>query len=342
MDDRTIEFALDFPVWSLIQRFALPPGFIIPQEAVEAAGTEFGRQPSGAGPYILERWEPGVIITGTRNPNYYLEGKPGFDRFEMQLMVEPSVGHPAHGSGRGGYRVGLRAERRLPAHRTDPAISAQLLPTAGFPNIDYVVLNTTIEPYSIPEVRQAMALAVDRTRLVQILNGRAEPAVGPIPPSVLGNNADLVPLTFDPDAAKALLTSAGFADGFTGTLLTNTDPTNLSVAQALINDWSSIGINLQITSIDNAQFLDILAELVDTLEVVLTNWYLDYPDPSNIWEPLLVWWLVQLGQFCDEALEAQFAEANAIPALVTPAGLRSAPSKKRSRARCRTFSLSTS
>ncbi|MBK8033171.1 MAG: ABC transporter substrate-binding protein [Chloroflexi bacterium] len=314
VDDRTITFTLDYPVWSLIQRFALPPGFIIPSEAVEAAGTEFGRQPSGAGPYILERWEPGVIITGVRNPNYYLEGKPVFDRFEMQLMVEPSVGILRMEAGEADIALDFVPNSEYPRISTDPVISAQLLPTAGFPNIDYIVLNTTIAPYNIPEVRQAMALSVDRTRLVQILNGRAEPAVGPIPPSVLGNNADLVPLTFDPDAAEALLTAAGYPDGFSGTLLTNTDPTNLSVVQALINDWAAIGINLQITSIDNAQFLDILVNQPDTLEVVMTNWYLDYPDPSNIWEPLLAcggsynW-----GQFCDEALEAQFAEANAIP-----------------------------
>jgi len=74
-DDRTIIFTFDYPVWTfdypvwtMIQRFALPPAAIIAREGVEAAGEDFGRQPLGAGPFILTAWEPGLRIAGDANP----------------------------------------------------------------------------------------------------------------------------------------------------------------------------------------------------------------------------------------------------------------------------------
>ena len=76
IDKKTIEFKTAVPVWSMMQRFALPPGFIVAKEGVEAAGEEFARKPLGAGPYMLTSWKSGVMITGVKNPNYYDAGKP--------------------------------------------------------------------------------------------------------------------------------------------------------------------------------------------------------------------------------------------------------------------------
>src|SRR5215831_1117759 len=92
IDKKTIEFKTSTPVWTMMLRFALPPGFIVAKEGVDAAGDEFARKPLGAGPYMLDSWQSGVMIKGVRNPNYFDAGKPIFDRFEMQLGVEDSVG----------------------------------------------------------------------------------------------------------------------------------------------------------------------------------------------------------------------------------------------------------
>lgn len=316
VDDRTVEFKLQYPVWSLIQRFALPPAFIVDSEGVEAASGNIDHAPAGAGPYVMERWEPGVIITGTANPNYYRasEGLPTFSGFEMALSVEPSVGILRIEAGEADIALDFVPNADYPRLAADPVLAERLIQTAGFPNIDYIIFNETIEPFSNIDVRRALATAVDRDRLNQLLNGRAVPASGPIPPSVLGDNKDIQPLPFDLDAARELLASAGYPDGFEAELLTNTDPINQTLAQAIISDWAQIGVNVTPTFIDNAQFLDTLINQPDTLQIVLTNWFLDYPDPSNIWEPLLAcggsynW-----GQYCNEDLEAAFAEANNIP-----------------------------
>jgi ABC-type transport system substrate-binding protein len=232
----------------------------------------------------------------------------------MQLGVEPSVGILRIEGGEADISLDFVPNADYPRLSEDPVLSQQLLPTAGFPNTDYMIINNNKEPFDTLEVRKAMSMAVDRQRLVQILNGRADPLAGFLPPGVPGDKADLQPDPYDPEGAKALLAEAGYPDGFSTTMITNTDPISLSEAQAVIADLAAIGIQVELTSIDNAQFLDILISKPDTLDLVMTAWFMDYQDPSNNWEPLLQcdgsynW-----AKYCSPELDEMFTAANLLP-----------------------------
>jgi ABC-type transport system substrate-binding protein len=314
IDPLTVEFTLDFPVWTFLQRLALPPGAIIAREGVEAAGDDFGRQPAGAGPFVLDSWEPGLRITGSRNPNYFKEGAPVVDGFTIDLLVDQAVGILRMESGEADIALDWVPSAEYPRISADPVLAERLIPSVAFPNIDYIVFQHRRPPFDNVEVRRALSMAINRDRLVQLLNGRPVPATGPLPPAMPGNNADLVPFAYDPDAAREMLAAAGYAEGFATTMLTNTDSTNLQVAQAIVADWQEIGVMTEITTIDNAQFLDILINQPDTIDTVMTNWYHDYLDPSNTYEPLLqCGGSYNWGGYCNEELDAIFEEYNAIP-----------------------------
>jgi ABC-type transport system substrate-binding protein len=252
-----------------------------------------------------------VAIRGIRNPNYFAEGQPFFDRFVMELGIEPSVGILRMEAGDADISLDPVPQADYPRLIADAALQARMVRWAGFPNTDYMIINNNKEPFSDVRVRKAISMAIDRERMSQILNGRAVPLGGFLPPNVPGDNPDVLPDAYDPDGAKALLAEAGYADGFATTMLSNTDPIYLAEAQAVIADLSAIGITVELTSIDNAQFLDILISKPDTLDLVMTAWFMDYQDPSNNWEPLLMcdgsynW-----AKFCSPELDAQFAEAN--------------------------------
>jgi oligopeptide transport system substrate-binding protein len=314
IDKRTIEFTMTTSVWSMMQRFALPPAFIIAKEGVEAAGDEFGRKPLGAGPFVLDSWQSGVKIVGKRNPNYYESGQPFFDGFELQLGVEPSVGILKIESGEADVSLDFVPNADYPRLVGDAALSKRLLALAAFPNLDYIIINNNVEPLNKLEVRQAMSMAVDRERLTKITNGRSVPAAGFLPPKVPGDNASLKPLPYDVAGAKALLAKAGFPDGFSTTMLSNTDPTAVSIAQAVIADLAAIGVKVELTSLDNAQFLNLLTTKPADIRLVMTEWYMDYQDPSNNWEPLLKcdgsynW-----AKYCSKDLDTIFEKANLIP-----------------------------
>jgi ABC-type transport system substrate-binding protein len=317
IDERTIEFTLTRPEWTMMKRFALPPGFIVAREGVEEA-ENFGFEPLGAGPFVLESWEPGVRIVGSRNPNYYEEGKPYVDGFEMSLGIEPSVGILRIEAGEADVALDFVPSADYPRLAGDPALAERLIPLAAFPNIDYVIFNHNLvdEPFSDVRVRRALSMAIDRERLVQLTNGRSVPAAGPIPPSVLGDNPELQPQAYDPEGARALLAEAGYPDGFSTEFLSNTDPQAVAFSQAIIADWANVGVQATLTSIDNAQFLDLLINQPepDSFHIAFTEWYLDYLDPSNVYEPLhQCGGSYNWGHICNEELDAFFEEANAIP-----------------------------
>lgn len=314
VDPLTVEFTLSTPVWSFLQRLALPPGAIVAREGVEAAGEDFGRQPLGAGPFVLDSWEPGLRISGSRNPNYFKAGAPAVDGFTIDLLVEPSVGILRIDSGEADIAFDWVPSTEYPRIAADPALAERLIPSVAFPNIDYLVFQHRTAPFDDINVRRALSMAINRDRLVQLLNGRASAATGPLPDAMPGNNPDLVPLAYDPEGAQAMLAEAGYPDGLTTVILTNTDPTNLQIAQAVISDWEQIGVTATLESIDNAQFLDILINQPETIQVAMTNWYHDYLDPSNTYEPLLqCGGSYNWGGYCNEELDALFAEYNVIP-----------------------------
>ncbi len=314
IDPLTIEFTTDGPVWTMMQRFALPPGFIVAKEGVEAAGDEFGRKPLGAGPFMIESWESGVKVTGTRNPNYYEAGQPAFDGFDLQLSIESSVEILKIENGEADIALDFVPSADYPRLAADATLSKQLIASEGFPNTGYVIMNNNKEPFNKVEVRKALSMAVDRDRLVQLKNGRGTPIGGFLPASAVGHNPDVKAPAYDPDGAKKLLADAGYPDGFSTTMLSNLFPDDVAFAQSVINDLANIGVTVELTSIDNAQFLDTLVQKPETLDLVMTNWYMDYQDPSDNWEPLLKcdgsynW-----AKYCNKDLDAIFDKINLTP-----------------------------
>ena len=124
-------------------------------------GPELFQNPIGTGPYQLEEWNLGNEMVMTRNENYW--GEPG----EEETLI---------------FRWNSEASQRLAALQAgeadgidNPGVneigiiqddeSLELFPRAGT-NIFYLGLNNTIEPMDNVQVRQAIAHAIDRQRIV--------------------------------------------------------------------------------------------------------------------------------------------------------------------------------
>src|SRR5258708_22318927 len=247
IDKKTIEFKTKVPVWSMMQRFALPPGFIVAKEGVAAAGDNFARQPLGAGPYMIDSWQSGVMIKGKKNPYYFEKGQPAFDGFDMQLGVEDSVENLKIEHGEADIALNFVSGAEYPRISGDPALSKRLLKLEANPNVDYIILNVNKAPFDTLDLRTALNMAIDRQRLTKITNGRSVPIGGFLPPDVPGSNPDVKAPAFDQDGAKKLLASAGFPNGFSTKLVSKDDPTDVELSQAGISDLGSIGVKFKYT-----------------------------------------------------------------------------------------------
>lgn len=314
VDGRTVTFQMTRPEWTLIQRFALPAGAIVAREGVEAAGADFGRQPLGAGPFTLESWQSGVQLVAVRNPNYYVEGYPLVDRVQIDIGVDPSVGILRIENGEADFSLDFVPNSDYPRIASDPALADNLREIAAFPNVQYLIPNTREgSPFADVNVRTALSYAIDRERLVVIYNNRAVPATGLIPPTVLGNNPDLQPI-YDPDLARTMLAEAGYPNGFSTTIVPTTDPTDVAVSQAIADDWAAVGVTAEIQPLEFSPWIDVAINRPEEMPVGFIGWFMDYQDPSNVFEPLITCTgTFNPGAYCNEELDAFIRDTKLIP-----------------------------
>ena len=76
IDDHEFEIQLNEPFYRFTYILAMFQTAIVPREAVEHYGKKFARNPVGTGPFIFDRWDTGIQIGYTRNPNYWEEYYP--------------------------------------------------------------------------------------------------------------------------------------------------------------------------------------------------------------------------------------------------------------------------
>jgi peptide/nickel transport system substrate-binding protein len=288
VDDQTVEITLSRPDATFLHVMALNFAHVVPKEVVEEHGQDFGKHPVGTGAYEMTDWTLGQHVIFSRFDDYHIEGLPKLDQITFEVGQEPIVAL-------------LRLERGEIDIAGDGVPPAKFLEVTGNPEYDgsivegsqlhtgYITMNTQMAPFDNLNVRQAVNMAINKDRIVRIINGRAVPANQPLPPLMPGYDESYEGFKFDPDGAKALLAEAGFADGFTTELyVANTDP-QPRIAQAIQQDLSNIGIKAEIKSLAQANVIAAGGEK-DQAPMIWSGgmaWIADFPDPSNFYGPIL-------------------------------------------------------
>ena len=317
IDPLTVKIDLSRPDATFLHVMALNFASVVPKEAVDAAGADFGKMPVGTGAFKLAEWTLGQRLVFEKNADYWRDGVPYLDSVVFEVGQEPVVALLRLQNG----EVDVPGDGIPPAKFTevmsDPAQAARVV-VGGQLHTGYITLNVTIPPLDNVSVRKAINMAINKDRITQIINGRAVPATQPLPPSMPGYTQDYAGYAYDVEGAKALLAEAGLAEGFeTDLYVMNTDP-NPRIAQAIQQDLAAIGITANIQSLAQANVIE--AGGAGTAPMIWSGgmaWIADFPDPSNFYGPILGCGGAAEGgwnwsKFCDEALDAKAAEADSM------------------------------
>src|SRR5690606_14273616 len=175
VDDYTIRFTTSEPDASFLHRLGLNFAHVVPQEAVEAAAGDFGHQPVGTGGFKLKEWVLGQLVVLERNPDYFEEGLPYLDEITFQVGVDPNVAFLRLQRG----EVDILGDG-IPAARyteviNDPVLGEQVAMGEQM-QTGYVTINVEMEPFTDVRVRRALNMAINKDRIVRIVNNRAVPA----------------------------------------------------------------------------------------------------------------------------------------------------------------------
>jgi ABC-type transport system substrate-binding protein len=150
----------------------------------------------------------------------------------------------------------------------------------------YLGMNCSVSPFDEPRVRRAMNLAVDKRKVLRLLNDRGVVARGLLPPNMPGYDPAIVGYEFDPQAARRLLAEAGRAGGFETTLWMRADPTTLRIGQSIQQDLAEVGIAVRIKALAWAAYLEAVRQR-GQVPLFSLGWEADFPDPANFLEVLL-------------------------------------------------------
>jgi hypothetical protein len=191
----------------------------------------------------------------------------------------------------------------------------------------YITINTTKKPLDDVRLRKAINMAINKDRIVRIVNGRATAANQVLPPLMPGYDKAYKGHPYDVEGAKKLMEEAGLKDGFTTTLYAmNTDP-NPRIAQAIQQDVAAVGVKAEIKALAQPETI---AAGGNKDQAALTwsggmGWI---ADPSDFYGPILGCggaiaggWNWSL--FCDKSFEDRETKADAMSKQVKGADLKS-------------------
>ena len=142
------------------------------------------------------------------------------------------------------------------------------------------------EPFDDARVRKAISMAIDKEQIIEgIYDGIGIPAKGPIAPNVFGYSEEVTGLDYNVEAARDLLTEAGFEDGFSTTIWTNDDRQRIDTATNIQAQLREIGITAEVEILEWGAMLEQTAN--GEHDMFVFGWTTVTGDADNGLYPLL-------------------------------------------------------
>jgi oligopeptide transport system substrate-binding protein len=312
LDPLTLRIRLERPDPAFLHVLTLDFCDVVPREWVEKTSTAFSVTPLGTGPFVFAHLIPGREVVLRRNPTYWETGLPHLDELKcefgwsqataLRLLEEGTI--DALGDG-------LPADE-LAATRNDPRWAgcvhrASLV--AGY----YLFLNVGMPPLDDVRVRQAIAWAIDRDKIVDAQAGDAEALYQLYPPGLPGHEAGKKYCGYDPARARKLLEEAGRGSSVDLRLYAdNVDP-GPRIVEVIAADLEAVGIHTTVAVMAPKSFAS-LQTTPRSLAAGIYAWWMDFPDPANWIMPLFTKGSAMNSTFWSSPrLEVLLADAQATP-----------------------------
>jgi peptide/nickel transport system substrate-binding protein/oligopeptide transport system substrate-binding protein len=279
-DDSTLVVTLAEPLAIFVKMVAMPVAAIVPP--VDKLPANFGEHPIGTGPWKLVEWKHDDYLLFAKNPAYY-GGAPKADTLRARIIAEPSTAVAE-------YESGNIDVIQIPASEAsdweaDESRKPMLMSTPAL-ELVYIGINTTRGPLTDVRVRQAINYAIDIDRIIErLISGRGTRAAGVVPPALAGYDSTRRAYPYDPAKAKALLTAAGHPNGIDIELWTSVTPIYLRMAETIQAYLNKVGIRTKLVQRESAASRG--AARKGQTDMILKDWYADYPDAEDFLYPLL-------------------------------------------------------
>jgi len=244
---------------------------IVPLDLASEPG--FPENPSGTGPYRLESLKRDVSVTLARVDGR-ADAQPYFAKIIARIIPEPGIRLLELEKGSVQFVQNDIQADAVPRLQQDPNLTVVTWPGT---NYSYLGFNLRDPALANKEVRQAIALAINRDGLIRdVLGGLARPALGMLPEEHWAFAAEVRRFERNLAQAQRLLDAAGYpqpADGgprITLSYKTSTNELSRRLAEAMQQDLAEAGIAVTIRSFEWATFYEDI--LRGNFQLYSLNW----------------------------------------------------------------------
>lgn len=254
IDDYTINIKLNRPFGALLNSMAHPSALMVSPKQIAEDFDSISKMPIGTGQYTFVDWKPGEMWKVALNRDWwgykpelyggtaFVPGNAGFNTVTFKPITEGATRVAMMLSGEADIMMGVTAKYK-------DSLVSQGLNFEAKPSltVNYLYLNVQKEPLNDLKVRQALAHAIDRDAMIQVVDmGNGTKADSFITPGVTfyAPQPELYP--YDVEKAKALLAEAGYPDGFTIKCVVTNSSDAINRAEFMQQQLAKINVTMEV------------------------------------------------------------------------------------------------
>lgn len=237
---------------------------------------------TGCGPYIIENVEDEYCELKAFK-DYY-----GGVAYIDKIIVNYKNDNIAEGLMEGKYDFAAIGNKEgFQLLKDNPNVNINLVDVIGTYYIGFNLEGKSIFAKS-KEVRQALNLGIDRSRIIDdVLGGLGEEAKGPIPPKIV-DNSYLPSVSYNPSRAREILRREGINNSRNVIKIIVRDEPEDSlfskISQYVIRDLRELGIKLDVEKIAPEDYYN--PSILGKADLFIGRWIADTGDPDNYLQPM--------------------------------------------------------
>lgn len=279
IDEKTFQMELVGPLPYALGALSHYSFAIVPKHAIEQFGKEWILPENfvGNGAFTLAEWIPQQYIRVVKNPNYWDNDNVKLDEVVFYSSDDNSTVYNMFLNHEIDWDTSIPNDQVLSATlKKEYQVAPQL-------STYYYVFQTEVPPLDNPNVRKALARAVDREALVEQVTKSGQLPCWGIVPNMAGYTALPFPEDYDIDSAKKYLADAGYPNGVgfpNVTILYNTNDSHKAIAEFIQQEWkNNLGIEVELVNQEWATYLN--NRNTGNFMISRAGWVGDYQDPNT-------------------------------------------------------------
>ena len=266
---------------------------VVPHEAAEFYGEDFGRHPVGTGPFKFQYWKEGVRLVMRKNPGYFEEidcvKLPYIDAVSVSFLVDKQVAFMEFVKGKTDFMSGVDARYKDELLTRDGFLRSKYedkfyLIREPYLNTEYLTFFIDTQEEKVDKerqvaLRQAVNYSIDREKMLRYLrNGIGTPGNGGIIPAGLPGYDSLGKIGYAFNQQKSFeLIEKYHLEGTEIKLYTTKD--YIDLAKFVQSSVSDVGLACKVEEMMPAALREKRAQC--SLPFFRSSWVADYPDAEN-------------------------------------------------------------